>query len=76
MGIDTGTYIADLATNMSQAQTLQDVGTSVLKMQMDDMKQMQELMTESSTQMLDSINRSAMENSVNTNLGSNIDMSI
>ena len=61
--------IAALAMNMSQAQLMQDVGTAVLSKAIDTGEQMGREIT----QMIDS---SAMELSVNPNVGANFDISV
>ena len=52
---------------MSQASVMNNIGTAVLAKSLDNMKQ-------SGEGMIDMMNRSTMERSVNPNLGSNIDI--
>lgn len=61
--------IAALATGLSQSKIMNDVGTAVLSKALD---------TQESTgnQIVNMIDRSAMELSVNPNVGSNFDMSV
>lgn len=60
--------IASLAMSMSQINLMNDVGTAVLSKAMDTQEQM-------GGQIAQMIDRSAMELSVNPNVGSNIDIS-
>ena len=55
--------------NMSQTQLMTQVGTAVLSMSLDSM-------TEQGDAMVEMMNRSMMENSVNPDLGGNIDIMI
>lgn len=60
--------IAALAMNMSQMQTISDVGTAVLSKALDTNEQM-------GSQVVQMIDRSAMELSVNPGVGANFDVS-
>ena len=60
--------IASLAMSLSQIQTQSDVGTAVLSKALDANESMGQ-------QIVGMIDRSAMELSVNPNIGSNIDIS-
>ena len=59
--------IATASVGMSQASVMNNIGTAVLAKSLDNMKQ-------SGEGMIDMMNRSTMERSVNPNLGSNIDI--
>ena len=61
--------IAALATGMSQTQLMTNVGTAVLAKNLDMVEEMGD-------GMIDMMERSMMENSVNPNLGSNIDIMV
>ena len=61
--------IAALATGMSQTQLMTNVGTAVLAKNLDMGEEMGD-------GMIDMMERSMMENSVNPNLGSNIDIMV
>ena len=61
--------IAALATGMSQTQLMTNVGTAVLAKKLDMVEEMGD-------GMIDMMERSMMENSVNPNLGSNIDIMV
>ncbi len=61
--------VANMAMNMSQTQLMTQVGTAVLSMSLDSM-------TEQGDAMVEIMNRSMMENSVNPDLGGNIDIMI
>lgn len=61
--------VANMATNMSQTQLMTQVGTAVLSMSLDSMEEM-------GASMVEMMNRSMMENSVNPALGGNIDIMI
>ena len=61
--------VANMAMNMSQTQLMPQVGTAVLSMSLDSM-------TEQGDAMVEMMNRSMMENSVNPDLGGNIDIMI
>ncbi len=60
--------IAQLAMSMSQINTMNSVGTAVLSKAMDTNEQM-------GSDIVKMIDRSAMELSVNSNIGSNFDVS-
>lgn len=60
--------IASLAMSLSQIQVQNDVGTAVLSKALDTSEQM-------GADIVKMIDRSAMELSVNPNIGSNIDIS-
>ena len=61
--------VANMAMNMPQTQLMTQVGTAVLSMSLDSM-------TEQGDAMVEMMNRSMMENSVNPELGGNIDIMI
>lgn len=61
--------IATASVGMSQASVMNSIGTAVLAKSLDNMKQ-------SGEGMIDMMNRSTMERSVNPNLGSNIDIMV
>jgi len=58
-----------LTVTLSDAKTRNDIGMAVLAKQMDTDKQ-------AGAAMIDMLNRSVMENSVNKGVGGNIDISI
>lgn len=61
--------IADISVGMSQTQLMTDVSTSVLAMSLDSLETM-------GAGMVDMMNRSMMENSVNPSVGGNIDIMV
>ena len=61
--------VANMAMNMLQTQLMTQVGTAFLSMSLDSM-------TEQGDAMVEMMNRSMMENSVNPDLGGNIDIMI
>lgn len=61
--------IAALASAMSQSKIMNDVGTAVLSKAIDNGEKM-------GNQIVNMIDRSAMELSVNPNVGSKFDMSV
>lgn len=58
-----------LSVNMGQSQVMTDVSTAILAKSMDMAEQ-------AGDSMVNMIERSTMENSVNPNLGSNIDLMV
>lgn len=61
--------IASLSIGMSQADVINSVGTAVLTKSLDTMK-------ETGAGLIDMMDRSVMERSVNPELGANIDITI
>lgn len=61
--------IATLSMGISQADVINSVGTAVLAKSLDTMK-------ETGAGLIDMMERSTMERSVNPNLGANIDITI
>lgn len=61
--------IASLSIGMSQADVINSVGTAVLAKSLDTMK-------ETGAGLIDMMDRSVMERSVNPELGANIDITI
>ena len=61
--------VGKMAMNMLQTQLMTQVGTAFLSMSLDSM-------TEQGDAMVEMMNRSMMENSVNPDLGGNIDIMI
>lgn len=61
--------IASLSMGMSQADVINSVGTAVLAKSLDTMK-------ETGAGLIDMMDRSVMERSVNPELGANIDITI
>lgn len=61
--------IEGLSMALAQNKALTDVSTKVLSMSLDQFE-------ESGAEMIDMMNRSMMENSVNPNIGGNIDIMI
>ena len=61
--------IEGLSMSMAQSQMVSSIGTQVLAMSIDKMET-------AGAGMIDMMNRSMMENSVNPNLGGNIDIMV
>lgn len=59
--------IANISMEMSQTQVLTDIGTAMLAKSLDTVR-------DAGAGMIDMMERSMMENSVNPNLGGNIDL--